>query len=403
MVASQIPAEEVNQALECLYDAAALAEVPLARRFAQVAGNTDPFARAQRLRTVLMDGIELLQPSRPAAFRSADARSYEVLALRFIESLSMVQVADELHISRRQVYRDLMHAVEGLAKLLSFYPWSESADAAREQRPEVAGAQQDPLADELRRVGDRPVALELRRVLELAVQTVRPMATQWRIEVIQECGEEPITVFASEPLLRQTLINALSTAIRGCVGDSVRVAIVSEAEGATVTIELAARERLADPSAFAECRGLAEAQRLTWEEEGLPAGCLRLRLRLPARRRRLVLVVEDNPGVVDLYRRYLAESGDWQLLEVRDPRLCFEMARKLQPAVIILDVLMPEQDGWTVMQVLRAQPETARIPLLVCSVFDELDLAASLGATAYVKKPVSQFQLLAALQRCLEG
>lgn len=397
-----IPAEEVYQALACLYDTAALAEVPLIQHFPQVAGDADAFTRAQRLRTILMEGIELLQPSHPASFRSPDARSYEVLALRFIEGLSMVQIAEELHVSRRQVYRDLAHAVEGLTKLLASYPRPVAGQGSSYEPKQPGEVMDDPFADELRRLSAQPAAVELARVVELALQTVRPMAAQWNVALRQQmiCG--PATVFASEPFLRLLLVNTLSAAIRCAASPEVTLTVTAEADNAEVSMEFRSRRGL-DDNAFLDSRGLAEAQRLAWREEMLADGRLRLSVQLPTKQRQLVLVVEDNPGMIDLYRRYLAGSDEWQLVEARDPRLAFELARRLHPAVIILDILMPEQDGWTVLQVLRAQPETAHIPLLICSVFDELDLAAALGATVYLKKPVSQFQFLAALQRCLES
>ena len=66
---------------------------------------------------------------------------------------------------------------------------------------------------------------------------------------------------------------------------------------------------------------------------------------------------------------------------------------------ILLDVLMPGEDGWHLMSWLRRSPEAASIPVVVCSVLDQPELAISLGATGYLRKPVTQEQLRLALQR----
>jgi CheY-like chemotaxis protein len=69
------------------------------------------------------------------------------------------------------------------------------------------------------------------------------------------------------------------------------------------------------------------------------------------------------------------------------------LARQLRPDVITLDVLMSGMDGWTVLQLLKADPELASIPVAMMSMLDETDLAQSLGAAASVSKPVASQQL----------
>jgi CheY-like chemotaxis protein len=75
------------------------------------------------------------------------------------------------------------------------------------------------------------------------------------------------------------------------------------------------------------------------------------------------------------------------------------MARSLQPQAIALDAMMPDVDGWEILQALQADPATRHIPVLVCSVWEEPQLAFSLGAAGFLKKPITQRELLAALQR----
>jgi len=76
------------------------------------------------------------------------------------------------------------------------------------------------------------------------------------------------------------------------------------------------------------------------------------------------------------------------------------LARELHPAVIILDVMIPSQDGWEILERLRADPETRGTPVVICSVLPEQTLALSLGVDQFLPKPVSRSALLAILQRC---
>ena len=58
----------------------------------------------------------------------------------------------------------------------------------------------------------------------------------------------------------------------------------------------------------------------------------------------------------------------------------------LAPSAVILDVMMPGTDGWEILQRLHTQPVTAKIPVIVCSVLNDPQLAYSLGASAFVSK-----------------
>ena len=72
------------------------------------------------------------------------------------------------------------------------------------------------------------------------------------------------------------------------------------------------------------------------------------------------------------------------------------------PAVIISDVMMPEEDGWEFLASLKQDEQTRDIPFIVCSVLNEPQLAIMMGATAYLPKPVSQQALLNALSPWLQ-
>jgi CheY-like chemotaxis protein len=116
----------------------------------------------------------------------------------------------------------------------------------------------------------------------------------------------------------------------------------------------------------------------------------------------LILIVEDNPGVSELYQRYL-QGSPWRPLLLTDPAETFAKAQEVRPAAIILDVLMPGMDGWSVLQALRATPDLAHIPVIICSVINDPELAAALGAAVSLKKPLSRLELIEALKQVTRG
>ena len=111
-----------------------------------------------------------------------------------------------------------------------------------------------------------------------------------------------------------------------------------------------------------------------------------------------VVVVEDDRRSFDLLRVYLEAAGA-RVVSARDGREGLDTVRRLSPAGVILDILLPGIDGWEVLAQLKADPGTAAIPVIVVSMLDERGRGFALGAAEYLVKPVGKEQLLAALYR----
>jgi signal transduction histidine kinase/CheY-like chemotaxis protein len=118
---------------------------------------------------------------------------------------------------------------------------------------------------------------------------------------------------------------------------------------------------------------------------------------------RLVLVVDDDQGVITLLTRYLQNEG-YQVAGVTESRNALPLAQRLSPrlAAIVLDLVMPHMDGWAVLDALKAQAETRQIPVILCSIGDSLDRGRERGAAACLQKPVMRDELVDTLRR-LEG
>ena len=107
----------------------------------------------------------------------------------------------------------------------------------------------------------------------------------------------------------------------------------------------------------------------------------------------VILSIDDDLQVISLYQRYLQPQG-YTVLALTDPRVAVETARNCRPIAITLDVMMPERDGWKVMQDLKNDPVTRDIPIIVCSLVQDEEKGFSLGATDYLVKPFLQDELL---------
>jgi len=87
------------------------------------------------------------------------------------------------------------------------------------------------------------------------------------------------------------------------------------------------------------------------------------------------------------------------LVQARSSERAVRLARDLQPDVVILDVLMPSHDGWEILQTLRSESRTTNLQVVICSVIPDQALAASLGVTDFLAKPVTRQALLDLLAR----
>jgi PAS domain S-box-containing protein len=114
--------------------------------------------------------------------------------------------------------------------------------------------------------------------------------------------------------------------------------------------------------------------------------------------RPLVLIVDDEPAACELISGYLNPEG-YLTATAHSGLEAINFARKLRPACITLDILMPSGSGWETLHELRQHPETQDIPIIVVSIVDQRRLGLALGAMDYLVKPVEREALLSCVQR----
>ena len=111
-----------------------------------------------------------------------------------------------------------------------------------------------------------------------------------------------------------------------------------------------------------------------------------------------ILVIEDDPSAVRLLREYLEPSG-YVVHVAAGGEEGLALARRLQPAAIILDVLLPGVDGWDVLRRAKADETISSIPVIIVTVVDEQEVGLALGAVDYIVKPLRRTDLLRSLAR----
>lgn len=109
-----------------------------------------------------------------------------------------------------------------------------------------------------------------------------------------------------------------------------------------------------------------------------------------------ILCIDDDAQIISLYERYLKPQG-YRVIGATNAITAREIAQRIKPYAITLDIMMPEVDGWSVLKELKANPETRNIPVIICSIVEEEEKGFSLGAADYLVKPISGEDLLGSL------
>jgi PAS domain S-box-containing protein len=112
----------------------------------------------------------------------------------------------------------------------------------------------------------------------------------------------------------------------------------------------------------------------------------------------VALVIDDDPTALSLMTRLLAAEGV-RAVTATDGEEGLRLAKKMRPAMIFLDVMMPRMDGWSALSALKADPELAGIPVVMATIVNEKEMGYLLGAAEYLTKPIDRQRLGAILRK----
>lgn len=385
----------VHDALNRLYDSVYLRTHPLAEALADAEAST-PLQRSEALRRALLGAIHSLQPKPGTPAESPDWRAYNILELRYIEGLSVGEVAGQLGLSQSQYFRDQARVLEAVTALL----W-ERYERARSPEAPRAAAEGASRREAVRSEAERLSLGTQRQTLDLAelLTGLRPVLdrlAQARGVVLDfDLARPQVTVLADRVVLRQAVLSLATHALDLVAGGRIELGTFADERASGVCLRAwgATDEQAGTPET---CAQLMAAMGGRLEVGSGPAGRWEARLAWPVEPPQVLLAIDDNAGLIELFRRCLAGHG-WQVLGAASSAEARQMLASNRPTVIVMDIMMPEEDGWELLSALKADPELGSIPVIVCSVLNEPQVALTLGAAAFLPKPVTQTALLQAL------
>lgn len=391
---TEITVEDVHEALLSLYDPAALAACRLALLLAPAAAADSVESRLQATRRALFEAVDQLRPQTERGPSSSATRAYECLSLRYVSGLTVEEVARELYISPRQVYRDLRWGEQRLTEWLRARP----ATPAEPQSP-VARGDQATLADEIGSLEFRTRPVDLAHTVATAVAALLPLSERLQVPLRYRGPGSGVMVRAAPGLLEEMATQLASGAVQSAEGQAVEISLATTDTQAILRLTVPRLDTMARRDLIEAALQIADHQRLRYRFAEDRCGPHVL-IAVPLCARLKALVVEDNPGAYDLYERYLAQT-EWDPELLTHPRLAVDMAASREARAVILDIMMPETSGWSILRALKFDARTRDIPVIVCSVINDPELAYALGASGYLTKPVSRLQLIQALREAL--
>ena len=379
--------EHIRDLLSNLYDYLKLINNPVARELApELSGNE----RMQAIRRLVLAAIDELQSENTASPTSRQNRLYNILLLRYVEEQATVDVLNQLALSERQYYREHQRAIQTISRII----WDEHFAGA------VEGATTLSLAEELDYLSvekDHKTFFAKDEILA-AIKATRVIAERRGIDIRMVEASEPLSLSVSQPVFRQFIVYLLNDLLLAmAAGGRIEIGL-DEIEGeravtfADLTSPSVGQERCAGLLQDATAQALMKSLkgRLECADEP-PQISLRFKQEIHK-----ILIVDDNPDTIGLFKRYVANLP-YQLLSAQEEVEALRIAQGTPLLCIILDVMLPGKDGWQILQSCKSHPATAEIPVLICSVLEMEDLARSLGADGYLKKPPSRDEFLATL------
>jgi CheY-like chemotaxis protein/AraC-like DNA-binding protein len=411
--------EQLRGALKHLYDPYVLGRSPLIALFG-LQNQPDAIPALQK---ILTEAIERLEPRGGAGNNTQSQLVYDLLTYRYVQQFSQEEVASQLGMSVRHMRREQNAATYMLAAQL----WQDQRLSERafdaparppEGEPEAEKHEQEEARDgnELAFLSESggAEAVDFCRLLDTVLALARPLAERHGTSILSSGADArpPRDNGASAGLpqvvvqpmaLRQLLLTLFSIALaRSTPGSGQPVTLKTGMENGALSISMrveAARPGSLPASATEKSNlemayRLAEicASKLTFHQDA-DTGAMSIQFSLPAQPRYAVLVIDDNPDNAHLMEHFTGGT-QYRLRGTQDPYSALELVEREQPDLIILDVMMPGIDGWELLGRLRSHPQTSAIPVVVCTILAQEELALTLGASGFLHKPITRQSLL---------
>ncbi|HEX9028617.1 MAG TPA: response regulator, partial [Anaerolineales bacterium] len=381
----------------------------------------------QALREAILAGIEDMKPAAQVPLTTRAWRIYGMLRFRYVEDLPQEVTAEKLGITSRHLRRNFSEAIHALALTM----WEKSGGTLLEEagsriepagnpnstesasdQPTSSGADDgidvevrwhEQLVRELEALEETAagavsnVSETVNSVLRLACHLTKKRG----IDLVAEPISPRLMAAIHPSALRQILISVIDQMSRQIGAGEIQISANAQngAEGLNICLSGASLSAMGSLIDFEPVREMLASFNI-----GIQVNLQESRMQIilsMLQVDRCVLAIDDNMDMAHLFRRYLAGTR-YYLQHVNRGEKAFEAINLYHPDLVVLDVMLPDIDGWDLLTRLHENPTTRLLPVMVCSVMREKELAQALGARYFLTKPVQRQDFIQALDTVLQ-
>lgn len=367
-------------------------------------GITDRFDAPSVLRNVLLEAIHACRPSKSDPICSMRYRIHQILTLRYEQQFHQKEIAYQMNISDRQYRRLQKIAIGELAsRLVMQFDLSRKFQQSIPINPNIDTTE---IPEEISWISRLPsnLSTRIKDLVPEILSLVRPLADQHQKVVDINISEDLPEIAMPPQVLRHVILSLLNAMVLFNSGSLVSFS----AHQRRWVVEICASASYLGPDPLPET--IFPNLKITQAMLTFYGGKLDFSTKqrvflaqaiLPAIDQITVLVIDDNPDALNLFQHYVYGTR-YRIIASNDPTTVFELVETHKPQVILIDIMMPDLDGWEILVRLKNHPTTGQIPVVVCTVLDQAELALSLGANGFLHKPVTRQSFLRELDHQVE-
>jgi CheY-like chemotaxis protein len=390
--------QDLHEALNQLYDPTH------PQRFRKIAPylKSEPQEDIARIQSDIIHAIQGLKPSDDTPPDTRSWRLYNILLLRYVQRLTQEETAEHLRISPRHLRREQNLAIRYFAWQL----WNQSFPSSPMALPdfidrfsaweEDSSTWQSQVKEEiisLQKASGQGVT-DFVTAAEGITGLLGPFLEQHKISLKLIPVRRGINIRIQPAVLRQILIQTISEMSRHLDRGEITINTIESEDQIAICVSATPvlTRRPYNDELVRELLSLNQGsiKHYLENQQLIIEVCLSLE-------KVTILVVDDNLDLVHFYDRFV-QGTRYHLVHLADGSRIFETIDEIYPDIIVLDVMLPKVDGWELLSHLHNHPTTRSIPVIVCSVVRDPELAMALGAIKYLPKPIRRQQFLETLE-----